>query len=135
MGGLLDGVTFLIAEDNPPSLRLVMTLVTLAGGTPTGVVNGNEAVEAAAAGQFDIVLMDVKMPLVDGLEATRAIRDREKDTGDHLFIVGVTAHAMAEHVSDCHEAGMDAVITKPLDPVGFAQAIRDLLDAGCPAQQ
>lgn len=130
VSGVLDGVSVLIAEDNPPSLQLAMTLVRLAGGAPTGVVNGKDAVDAVASEQYGVVLMDVQMPLMDGLDATRSIRERECETGDRLFIIGVTAHAMTEHVNRCHEAGMDAVITKPIDPGSFAAAIRAFLDEG-----
>ncbi|MHB1322800.1 MAG: response regulator [Coriobacteriia bacterium] len=130
MGGELDGLKILAAEDNRSSLGLAMTLVRLAGGSPTGVNNGKEAVDAVCSGQFDAVLMDVQMPVMDGLQATQAIRDREATSGTRrLPIIGVTAHALPEHARMCREAGMDAVVTKPVDPVRFAATVRSLLDS------
>jgi CheY-like chemotaxis protein len=84
--------------------------------------NGNEAVAKSAELLFDLVFMDVQMPELDGLEATRLIRRREESTGHHVPIVAMTAHAMQGDDEHCREAGMDGYLSKPL---GY----RDIQDA------
>src|SRR5206468_9433690 len=78
--------------------------------------NGREVLAALDRGSFDLVLMDVQMPEMDGFEATAAIRAREKGTGRHVPIIALTAHAMKGDRERCLEAGMDAYISKPLRP-------------------
>jgi two-component system sensor histidine kinase/response regulator len=81
--------------------------VTVAG-------NGREALEALSKDTYDVVLMDVQMPEMDGLEATAVIRERKKKTGEHIPIVALTAHAMKGDAERCLSMGMDAYISKPL---------------------
>ena len=76
--------------------------------------NGKEAISAVTSQQFDIVLMDVEMPEMDGLEATAAIRTWEKSRGKHVPIIAMTAHAMKSHREMCLEAGMDDYVSKPI---------------------
>jgi CheY-like chemotaxis protein len=78
--------------------------------------DGNEAVAAVEDGEFDVVLMDVQMPNMSGLEATAAIRALERGTGRHLPIVAMTAHAMKGDEERCLAAGMDGYISKPIQP-------------------
>ena len=104
----------LLAEDNVVNQRLAMRLLEKAGHVVTVVGDGRAAIEATESGAFDVVLMDVQMPEVDGVEATGAIREREKQTGRHTPIIALTAHAMAEDERRCLEAGMDAYVTKPI---------------------
>lgn len=104
----------LVAEDNPINQQIVVTLLAGRGHTIKVVGNGKLAVEEAASGQYDVILMDVQMPEVDGLEATRAIREREKRLGaPRIPIVALTAHAMAGDRERCLEAGMDTYLSKP----------------------
>ena len=89
--------------------------------------NGKEALTVLESATFDLVLMDVQMPVMDGFEATAAVRAQEKTSGKHLFIVAVTAHAMVGDKERCLAAGMDDYITKPIRP----QELTELLGR-CP---
>lgn len=87
------------------------------------VETGRAAVERVAQEPFDLVLMDLQMPEMDGLEATAVIRDRERLTGAHLPIVAMTAHAMKGDAKRCLDAGMDAYIAKPIRPDELAAVV------------
>jgi CheY-like chemotaxis protein len=105
----------LLAEDNEVNRMLAAKLLTKRGHTFVAVGDGREAVAALeAGGQFDVVLMDVQMPVMDGFEATAAIRAHEADHGGHLPIVALTAHAMKGDLERCLAAGMDAYVSKPI---------------------
>jgi two-component system, sensor histidine kinase and response regulator len=106
----------LVAEDNVASQRFMVTLLEQWGHTVTLAGTGREAVDTSARERFDLILMDVQMPVMGGLEATLAIRAREKDLGGHTPIVALTAHAMAGDRDACLAAGMDAYLSKPLMP-------------------
>ena len=104
----------LVVEDNPVNSRFVERLLHKQGHQVTVAVNGRLGVEQAATGNFDFILMDVQMPEMDGLQATRAIRSAELETRCHVPIVALTAHASTEDRDRCLEAGMDDYLTKPL---------------------
>ena len=105
----------LVAEDNPINQKLVLALLKQQRHTVTLANNGQEAVEKAAQGGFDLILMDVQMPLMSGLEATAAIRARESAVpGQHVPIMAMTAHAMASDREMCLQAGMDGYVSKPI---------------------
>ena len=105
----------LVAEDNPINQKLVVSLLKQQRHTVTLVNNGQEAVAQAAQGGFDLILMDVQMPLMSGLEATAAIRDQESTVpGRHVPIMAMTAHAMASDRETCLQAGMDGYVSKPI---------------------
>jgi len=89
--------------------------------------NGKEALEALETEAFDLVLMDVQMPEMDGFEATAAIREREKKTGHHLPILAMTAHAMQGDRERCLEAGMDGYVSKPVRPKELFEAIEAVM--------
>jgi signal transduction histidine kinase/CheY-like chemotaxis protein len=104
----------LLVEDNPVNQLLATRVLEKQGHQVVAVANGQEAIEISNRDRFDAVLMDVQMPVVDGLTATRQIREREKLTGVHLPIIALTARAMDEDQSICAAAGMDAFLSKPI---------------------
>jgi CheY-like chemotaxis protein len=93
------------------------------------VNNGEQAVAAVAAGDYELVLMDMRMPEMDGLEATRTIRASERENGGHIVIIALTANALAEDREACIEAGMDDFLAKPLQ----LDALRAALERWMPA--
>jgi len=105
----------LVAEDNSVNQRLALRLLEKLGHVAAVVSNGREAVEAVQNASFDLVLMDVQMPEMDGFQATLAIRERERSTGAHQTIVAMTAHAMKGDEERCRNAGMDGYIPKPIE--------------------
>ena len=125
-----DGVTpvrVLLAEDNPVNQKLAQRLLERAGHTVTLVDNGRLAVEAVSANSFDVVLMDVQMPNMDGLEATRRLRASER--GRRLHVVAMTANAMQGDRERCIDAGMDDYVPKPVTPDYLARALEALTPA------
>ena len=104
----------LIVEDNPVNQKVVGRLMEKAGHTITLANNGREAVVAYGQSKFDLVLMDVQMPVMDGLSATATIRGLERESGRaRVPIIALTAHAMAADRARCLQAGMDAHLAKP----------------------
>jgi CheY-like chemotaxis protein len=104
----------LLAEDNPVNQTLAMRILERLGHKVQVVNNGKEALGRAQAEEFDVILMDVQMPEMDGLEATTAIRDAEAGTGKHIPIVAMTAHAMKGDREKCLSVGMDGYLSKPI---------------------
>ncbi|MCH7729374.1 MAG: response regulator, partial [Planctomycetes bacterium] len=104
----------LLAEDNFINQKLALGLLEPEGHEVTVVTNGAEAVQAVMSNDFDLVLMDVQMPELDGFDATRQIREHEKQTSTHLPIIAMTAHAMKGDRERCLEAGMDDYLAKPI---------------------
>jgi signal transduction histidine kinase/ActR/RegA family two-component response regulator len=104
----------LLAEDNRVNAILATRLIEKQGWKVRHVINGADAVAALAEDSFDLILMDVQMPEMDGFEATAAIRERERRVGGHIPIVALTAHAMKGDQERCLAAGMDDYLTKPI---------------------
>jgi len=123
----------LLAEDNPVNQRLAVRLLEKQGHTVVVAGDGQAAVAAVAQQRFDVVLMDVQMPVLDGLEATAALRAQEQTTGTHLPILAMTAYAMQGDAERCLAAGMDGYLAKPIKPAALLAALDGLLgDAAAP---
>jgi Amt family ammonium transporter len=122
----------LLAEDNEVNQLVASEILLQAGFLCDIVDNGVAAMEAVAGGEYDLVLMDCHMPRMDGFEATRAIRDRQADSHDaarRLPIVALTANAIKGDRELCLAAGMDAYVTKPIDPARLIETIQTLLQS------
>jgi PAS domain S-box-containing protein len=113
----------LLAEDNAINRALALHLLEDEGHLVRVAENGREAVEAVASDELDLVLMDLQMPEMSGIEATAAIRERERDTGRHVPIIALTAHAMKGDRERCLAAGMDDYLSKPIMPDQLFAAI------------
>jgi signal transduction histidine kinase/CheY-like chemotaxis protein len=113
----------LLAEDNPINQRLAKRLLEKRGHHVEVAATGREALEWTERESFDLILMDVQMPDMDGLEATVVIRQREKESGGYTPIVALTAHTMKGDRERCLEAGMDNYINKPIDAVKFLEVV------------
>jgi CheY-like chemotaxis protein len=109
----LEGRRILLAEDNATNQMVTRAILQRAGASVEVVADGSQAVDAVAGGRFDVVLMDVQMPGMDGLSATRAIR-RAEAPGHHLPVIGLTAGLGPEYERECREAGMDSYLSKPV---------------------
>jgi PAS domain S-box-containing protein len=118
----------LLAEDNEINALLAVTILEEAGYSVETVENGADAVDAAKRGGFDLVLMDVQMPVMDGLQATRSIRALEGPSSK-VPIVALTANAMRSDQDACLGAGMDDFVSKPLEPDDFLQVVKRFVSA------
>ena len=116
VGPLGADLRVLVVEDNLVNQKLVLRMLALRGIKADVVSCGHDAIEAVVQTRYDLVLMDVQMPDMDGFEATGVIRGREKDSGQHVPIIAVTAHALAGDRERCLEAGMDDYVSKPVRP-------------------
>ena len=113
----------LVADDNDVNRRLMQILLERAGHRPTIVCNGLEAVQALEERPFDVVLMDVLMPTMDGLEATRRIRALKDPARAATPIIAVTANAIRGDAASCFAAGMDGYVTKPITMASLSEAM------------
>ena len=117
----------LLAEDNVVNQRLAVRLLQKWGHTVTVATTGTEALAAWEREPFDLILMDVQMPRLGGLEATMVIRQQEQGTATHISIIAMTAHAMPGDRERCLDAGMDAYVSKPIDPQVLFDTIERLM--------
>jgi CheY-like chemotaxis protein/HPt (histidine-containing phosphotransfer) domain-containing protein len=113
--GRVRGLRVLLVEDNRVNQKLALSLLGKMGHLVTLAINGREAVELARMNSFDLVLMDIQMPVMGGVEATQRIREAERKTGGHIPIVALTAHAMAGDAEKYLSAGMDGYLSKPVE--------------------
>ena len=120
----------LVAEDNPVNQKLAVRLLEREHHRVTVANNGVEALAAFSTRSFDLVLMDVQMPEMNGLEATQAIRERERDYGGHVKIIAMTAAASEDDRERCFTAGVDAYMSKPIS----IRTLLQLIGEQCPAE-
>jgi len=118
------GLKILLAEDNPMNAKVAEAMLARAGCSVTAVENGRLAVEAVRQERFDAVFMDMHMPEMDGLEATRLIRQDPQSHG--LPIIALTASQEMEDVNSCLEAGMNGHLNKPIRKDALAAALQNL---------
>jgi len=121
----------LLADDNPVNLDLTTRLLQKRGHEITTAENGKEAVDRFLEGSFDVILMDLEMPGVSGIEAARQIRAKEKalsvDTPVYTPIIAMTAHDEETEKTACLVVGMDGFITKPIDIKTLSQTIQNII--------
>jgi signal transduction histidine kinase/DNA-binding response OmpR family regulator len=122
-------LNILLAEDNKVNQKFALRVLDKAGHITTVVNNGREAVDAMGDNKFDVILMDVQMPEMDGYEATAEIRRLEQQAGTHIPIIALTAHAMKGDREKCLEAGMDGYITKPIKSKTLLAEITNVMRA------
>ena len=123
----------LLAEDHPTNRKVVALILEAVGVDLTAVENGLAALEASAHRDFDLILMDMQMPVLDGLSAIRGIRDREAREGrSRTPILALTANAMPEHAKATREAGADGHLTKPISAATLVEAVRDVCEPRAP---
>jgi len=120
-------LSILVAEDNSVNQRLAARLLEKKGYCVATASNGREAIEAAEKTAFDLILMDVQMPEMDGLAATAAIRERERLTGAHVPILASTAHAMGGDRERCLQSGMDGYVSKPFKAEALYAAVEEVV--------
>lgn len=123
----LNAINILLAEDNEANQFLIKAISKSKGWEVTVVDDGEEAVKEYDKGNYDLILMDVQMPNMNGYEATKIIREKEKSKGIHTPIIALTAYAMKSDKDMCIEAGMDAYISKPFKRIQFLDTILNAL--------
>ncbi|HEX3699699.1 MAG TPA: ATP-binding protein [Phenylobacterium sp.] len=127
----ISGARVLLAEDHPTNQKVVQLILESVGVTPLIVENGVEALAALKAGRFDVVLMDMQMPELDGLSATAMLRAHERETGtERTPVIMLTANALDEHIRAGQEAGADAHLSKPIRTLALIEAIMRAMNGG-----
>ncbi len=130
----LASLSVLLAEDTPANQKVVTTMLKKRGHSVTVAQNGREAVELFKKQPFDVVLMDVQMPILDGFQATSVIRALERGGDTSTPIIAMTAHAMRGDREKCLEAGMDAYVAKPLDVKQLLGLVESVAEDRCSVQ-
>ena len=125
----------LLAEDGPINQEVAVGLLELRGHDVEVVENGQDALDALCRDTFDVVLMDLEMPVMDGLEATSAIRRMEEAAGRRTPIIALTAHAVRGFEDQCRRAGMDAYLSKPLEPEPLFKILESIAATAVQGQQ
>lgn len=129
------GLRILVVEDNPINLRVAVTLLERNGHKVVTAADGRQALGILERESFDVALVDLQMPEMDGFELTAAVRARETSAGTHLPIIALTAHAMKGDRERCLAAGMDAHVSKPIRAQELWEAIRSLEPPSLPADR
>ena len=132
-GNVLKGMRFLCAEDNELNAEILMELLKIEGAECTICENGKrvlEAFEQSAPGDYDMILMDVQMPVMNGYEATKAIRRSSHELAKTIPIIAMTANAFSEDIQHSLAAGMNAHVSKPVEMKGLEKTIRSIKSGG-----
>ncbi len=128
----------LLADDNPINLDLTTRLLKKKGHEVTTAENGQEAVDLFLKGSFDVILMDLEMPIISGIEAARQIRAKEKassiDTPAYTPIIAMSAHDEETERTACLVVGMDGFISKPIDIKTLNQTIQEIIEGSQPGR-
>lgn len=128
----------LLADDNPMNLDLATRLLEKKGHQVTTAENGKEVVDLFLKGSFDVILMDLEMPVISGIEAARQIRSKEKassiDTPVYTPIIAMTAHDQETEKTACLVVGMDGFISKPIDIKTLNQTIQKIIEQSQPGR-
>jgi len=126
------GLKILVAEDNSINIQVARYIVSPLASEIKFVINGQEAVNEYQTGNYDIILMDVKMPVMDGYEATKTIRKIEKENGrgERIPIIAMTANNMYEEIQQCLSIGMDGFLPKPFMTDDVKSVIENLGNEG-----
>ena len=127
------GLKILVAEDNPTNQKVISKILESAGHRPTLVVNGEQALDALGRGSFDLVILDMQMPLISGLEVVKIYRFTSPKDSPVRFLV-LTANATTEAKNECREAGVDAYLTKPINPAKLLDEVDRLAPKGAGAR-
>ena len=130
---VLSGKHLLCAEDNELNAEILKELLSMQGATCQICENGKELLEtfeSSKPGNFDLILMDVQMPVMNGLEATKAVRESDHPLANSIFIIAMTANTFSEDIQLCLQAGMNAHISKPVDMKLLEKTIRNLQNGG-----
>jgi signal transduction histidine kinase/CheY-like chemotaxis protein len=130
-----DALRILVAEDNIINQKVIRSLLEKQGHSVVAVINGEAAIAALDRESFDLVFMDIQMPVMDGLTATISIRAREQFTGTRIPIIAMTAHAMNGDRENCLAAGVDAYLAKPIRRSEVLRAMTDVLAGVTPANR
>jgi two-component system, sensor histidine kinase and response regulator len=117
----------LLVEDGLANRKLAQGLLERRGHAVTVAEDGQQALDCLEHRSFDLILMDVQMPVMDGLAATRAIRARERLSGGHVPIIALTAHALKDDRQRCLDAGMDGYLTKPIRAQTLYETIESVM--------
>ena len=132
-GNVLKGMRFLCAEDNELNAEILMELLKIEGAECTICENGKrvlEAFEQSAPGDYDMILMDVQMPVMNGYEATKAIRRSSHELAKTIPIIAMTANAFSEDIQHSLAAGMNAHVSKPVEMKVLEKTIRSIKSGG-----
>lgn len=124
---MLAGLKILVAEDHPVNRTVAVRALQANGCDVVAVPNGRDALERCSKEGFDLILLDLEMPEVDGITVVRRLREKERTTSEHVPVIAFTAHASDENRERCLQVGMDGFVTKPFSEVELTQAIGRVL--------
>ena len=133
VAGAVGQISILLAEDNIVNQKIAVKLLEKKGWLVKAVDDGQKVLDLLAKENFDVILMDAQMPVLDGFETTRKIRDAEKKTGRRIPIIALTARAMNEDKKKCLDVGMDGYVPKPIDRENLYETIETIMKKGSPA--